>query len=167
MSAQPLEAAGVTPGGALTVDGLTFHWPQVAPGSPDNLVAAGQVVQLPAQPGATRLALLGLATCGPSAGEGVVRYADGSAEPFTLCLPDWTLNGGRASAVPARVAVRMPRRNARNGDLANLETIVFAAAIPLQPGRTAATVTLSARVDQGALHIFALALGAGAGDPPD
>jgi hypothetical protein len=160
LSAEALAEAGVVPGGTVTVEGLTFSWPSAQPGQPDNVRAEGQEVRLPERPGARRLGLLGLATHGPSAGVATLRYADGSVEPVALCLPDWTLNGGQG-AVPswARVAVRMPRRNGRDGRDTDVETMVFAVTVPLQPGKTVESVTLPARVDQGELHVFAVALG--------
>jgi beta-galactosidase GanA len=42
-SAQGLAAAGLTPGAAVTADGLGFTWPNVAPAQPDNTMAEGQI----------------------------------------------------------------------------------------------------------------------------
>ena len=40
-SQQALTAAGLAPGATVTHDGLTFTWPNVLPGTPDNIVAGG------------------------------------------------------------------------------------------------------------------------------
>ena len=48
-SAQALAAGtptALTPGGQVTIGGTTFTWPDVAAGTPDNVVAAGQTVAL-------------------------------------------------------------------------------------------------------------------------
>ena len=160
LSAQALAEAGVLPGGSVTVDGLTFRWPEAAPGRPDNLDADGQEVRLPARPESRRLGFLGLATHGPCAGLATLHYADGRTQSIALSFPDWTLNGGEAM-LPAgtQIAVRMPRRNSQDSEGAQVETLVFATIVPLQPGPSVESVTLPARADQGALHVFAVALG--------
>lgn len=160
LSAQALAEAGVMPGGTVTVDGLTFRWPAAAPGRPDNVDADGQEVRLPARPGSRRLGFLALATHGPWAGRATLHYADGRTQSIALSFPDWTLNGGE-EVLPAgtRVAVRMPRRNSQDGEGTQVETMVFASIVPLQPEASVKSVTLPARADQGALHVFAVALG--------
>jgi len=40
-SAQALAGSGLGPGAVLTRDGLTFCWPEVPSGQPDNVIAAG------------------------------------------------------------------------------------------------------------------------------
>ena len=160
LSARALAEAGIQPGQTLTVDGLTFRWPEAAPGQPNNVEAGGQTVELPARPGARRLGFLGLATHGPSAGLATLRYADGRTQPVALAFPDWTLNGGDDSP-PAgtTVAVRMPRRNSQDGDRDEEPTMLFAVSVPVPPDQAVRSVTLPTQTDQGALHIFAVALG--------
>ena len=178
LSAQALGAAGATPGSTLLLDGIAFRWPQGGPGWPDNVVAAGQSLQLPVRPGAARIGILGLSTQasprpgaipsgfpgsstpGSCTGRGEIRYADGSTEPFALCLPDWVI-GEREGLPPGlRVAVRMPRWNARRGGAPDVTTTVFAAIVPLRSDKTPVTLTLPERTDsQTEQHIFAVALG--------
>ena len=161
LSAQALQAAGVLPGGPLTVEGITFHWPQARPGTPDNVACAGQEVVLPAQAGARRLGILGLATHGPAVGLASLRYADGHTQAIPLAFPDWTLNGGNEQPPQGtEVAIRMPRRNGRDGESTDIETVVFAMTVPLRPEVAPERLTLPARTDQGGLHVFAIALGA-------
>ncbi len=157
LSRRALAAAGAVPGATLELEGVSFRWPGSAPGQPDNVEAEGQQVRLPNRPGATRLGILGLATNGPSIGLATLRYSDGRTQPFALGLPDWTLNGGEGElSIGTRVAVRMPRRN--GDEDTDVETLVFATILPLQADRVVETLILPERVDQGALHIFAVAL---------
>ena len=51
-SEQALTAAGLAPGGTVTSNGLTYTWPNVAAGQPDNIVASGQTIALNAPVGA-------------------------------------------------------------------------------------------------------------------
>jgi hypothetical protein len=160
LSAQALAAAGVVPGGTITVDGLEFRWPEPGPGQPNNVEARGQRIRLPGRPGARRLGFLGLATHGPAAGLATLHYADGRSQPVALAFPDWALDGGEQELPPAtRVAVRMPRRNGRDREAGDGEFAVFCVSLPLPGGAAPESVTLPARLDRGALHVFAVALG--------
>ncbi|GAB3908077.1 GH92 family glycosyl hydrolase [Kibdelosporangium lantanae] len=90
-SANALFAAGVKPGGQITVDGLTHTWPTTNTGEPDNVIANGQTVEVN---GGTRLALLGSAANGTASGTLTIAYADGSTEQAPVGFSDWTLGGG-------------------------------------------------------------------------
>lgn len=159
-SAQALAAQGVTPGAELTFDGVTFRWPDAPPGTPNNIRVAGQPVLLAPRAGAAKLGFLGMATNGPSSGEGTIQYADGTDQPFVLCFSDWTMNGGDGPlADGTHVAARMPRRNSVRGELNDQETMLFVTTVPLERGKTVASVRLPERADQGALHVFAVGLG--------
>lgn len=160
LSAQALGQAGIRPGEEVSADGLTFRWPSAGPGRPNNVEVQGQTVQLAGRPGARRLGFLGLATHGPSAGVASLRYADGRTQAIALSFPDWTPGGGGAP-LPAgtHVAARMARRNGRGAEQTQVETMVFATSVALEPGQTVESVTLPERLDQGALHTFAVALG--------
>ncbi len=157
-SAQALAAAGLTPGGQLTVDGLTYTWP--VSGGPDNVVAFGQVLDLSAAPpGASRLGFLGAATHGPAAGTILLRYADGLVQRAAIGFSDWTLSAGRDEpAFGNLVAARMPYRNRHGGGRDPATTYVFAtAAVPLEADRRLVSVTLPWGVPSGRLHVFAVA----------
>ena len=56
-----LEAEGWNPGGQVTVDGATFTLPDFGTGSPDNLLAANQTIDLPAGSQGTSLVFLATA----------------------------------------------------------------------------------------------------------
>ncbi len=103
-SAQALAAAGVTPGATVTTRGISFVWPNVPTGQPDNAVASGQAFLL-AGTGAT-LGFLVTATYGSASGTGQVVYTDGTTQPFTIGAPDW-FSGGNTSS-PLRSVSNVP-----------------------------------------------------------
>jgi hypothetical protein len=159
MSANALSAAGVSPGGTVTVDGIAHTWPNVPVADPDNVMVSGQTISLSGAPaGATRLAFLGSATNGNASGDLTITYTDGSTQIAQLGFSDWTLGGGGAQiAFDNRVAARMPYRNSIGGSPQTITTYVFATApITLTAGKQIASVTLPSTVDGGALHIFAV-----------
>ncbi|HTU07205.1 MAG TPA: glycoside hydrolase domain-containing protein, partial [Trebonia sp.] len=61
-SSEALAAAGFSAGQNVTVDGVTFTWPQPSPGFPDNTMPEGQQVAVNAAAGTQTLAFLGSAT---------------------------------------------------------------------------------------------------------
>jgi hypothetical protein len=152
-SEQALTVAGLTPGASVTSDGVQYDWPDAPAGQPDNLAAAGQVIGVPPITGAAELGVMGSATNGPSSGALTITYTDGTNQSVTLGLTDWT--AGSASFGNGTVA-SMPYRNSAGGGSQQLGTKVFTTNIPLQPGKTVASVTLPSRADQGLLHIFAI-----------
>ena len=162
-SARALAAAGVRPGGTLTVAGFRFGWPAVPVGEPDNTVAAGQTIELPGAPtGPGVLSLLGSATNGPSHGTLTVLYTDGTRARFEIGFGDWTLGAGGTSRPPFGnlVAAHMPYRNRSAGGRQVIGTYLFATApIPVPAGKTVRAVVLPSTVNQGMLHVFAVATG--------
>ena len=159
-SAEALRAAGVTPGARVTFDGLTFAWPDVQPGTPDNTIAQGQTTTLPTPIGGSTLAFLGSSTNGPSLGTGTITYVDGSTQSFQLGFSDWTLNGGTVQiGYGNRTVASMPYRNHTNGAREQVQTYLFYAAVPIQSPKLVARITLPSGVNQGALHVFAFAIG--------
>lgn len=157
-SAQALSAAGAAPGAHLTASGLTFTWPNAAAGAVDNYQASGQTV---AVSGSGHIAFLGSATNGPSTGTAKVNFTDGTSQNVTLSFSDWTLNGGSAKVQSGNtIAVKTSYRNTSSGTKQTVATNVFATnAIALTSGKTVASVTLPSTVNQGALHVFAIATG--------
>lgn len=150
-----LAAAGFAPGETVTVGGYTFQWVIPAQGSPDNWQQAEQTI--PFSTHASSIAFLGAAATGPSTGAGFVRFSDGSAQAFTLTFSDWTLGGGGATIAPGNtVAVVTPYRNTPTGKEA-VKTYVFETTISLTPGKTVVSITLPRTVNQGSMHVFAVA----------
>ncbi len=152
-SEQALTAAGLAPGGAITSAGVQYNWPGAPAGQPDNVTAAGQVIAVPPVAGASELGVLGSATNGPSSGTMTITYTDGTTQAATLGFTDWT--AGSASLGNA-IAASMGYRNSAGGTSQQIGTKVFTANIPLQTGKTVASVTLPSAANQGLLHIFAL-----------
>ncbi len=82
-SAEALAAGtptALTQGGKVTVGGTTFTWPDVAPGNPDNVVAAGQTIALSGS--GTDLGFLGSSQNGTASGTVTVHYTDGTNKSF-------------------------------------------------------------------------------------
>jgi beta-glucosidase len=149
-SAQALAAAGITPGAPVTAGGVTFTWPGVAPGTPDNVVTAGQAIELTGT--ADTLGFLGDAANGTQSGSGTIYYTDGTTQPFTLEFPDWItatpVNGDVLVATTAYFN-RTTAGKARTPSL-------FAATVALQAGKTVQAITLPSN---GNLHVFAAGVG--------
>lgn len=157
-SAEALAAAHLTPGAAVSHDGLNFTWPNVAPGSADNVVADGQTIGLPGT-GQT-LGILGTSDYGTATGTGTITYADGSTQRFTVSFPDWWSN---ASPPNGDVLATLPYLNTANGKEGQADSIYYVG-VPLAPGKAVRSVTLpkvSQKAVQGspAMHIFAVSIG--------
>ncbi|WP_112433673.1 lectin [Thermogemmatispora tikiterensis] len=159
-SAQLLASLGYKPGATVTVDGVSYTWPNVPVETQDNVQCSGQTIQVVPKPGATQLTFLGSATNGPSVGTLTITYTDGSTQTAQLGFSDWTLNAGVSSPAYGNVvAAQMPYRNSGSGTPQEVETYLFASApIALEAGKTVASITLPATVSQGHLHLFAYAL---------
>ncbi|MFJ9539873.1 GH92 family glycosyl hydrolase [Streptomyces sp. NPDC101225] len=155
-SRQALAAAGVTPGGHGTVDGLAFTWPNSPSARPDNASAAGQSIAL-AEPAAT-LSFVGSAVNGNQAARATVTYADGSSDAIDLSFTDWTVGGGGGSVQYGNeVVARTAYRNVAGADKDPVATYVFATKPFAAPaGKTIVKVKLPQNAD---LHVFTLATG--------
>ncbi len=165
-SAASLQAQGIAAGQAITASGVTFDWPNAAPGQPDNVVAQGQVITPTAPVSGTLLSVLGAADHGSTQGTGSVEYSDGTTQSFTLGLSDWTLDGGGAArpSYGNGIAAILPYRDTGQGGREMVQTYVFYAAIPLRGGQAITQVTLPVTTGPGRLHLFALAVTA---QPPE
>jgi outer membrane protein assembly factor BamB len=165
-SAQALAAAGIAPGGTVAAGGLTFTWPNVAPGKPDNVEAGavesgGQTITLPAPPGATTLGFLGAATTGPTGGVGTITYTDGTSQDFKLQFSDWAFSA--ASGVQplpgTSIVATMRYRDTASGAPDPIPVYVFYTGFSLAPGKTVRSVTLPSAVVSGSIHVFAMTIG--------
>lgn len=156
-SAQALAADHVSPGAAVSSNGVQYVWPDAPAGQPDDVVAGGQTIKVPAVPGASELGLIGSATNGPSTGQMTVTYTDGSSQTFTLGFGDWTLNAGSSSPAYGNATVAaMPYRNSIGGSSQTVKTYVFSANFPVAAGKTVASVTLPSQASRGELHVFTI-----------
>ncbi|MEV8557556.1 lectin [Streptomyces sp. NPDC051917] len=158
-SAHALATAGVTPGSRLTVNGVTFTWPDVASGARDNYEANGRTVRTS---GSGSISFLGAANNGPASGTATVTYTDGTTQSVALGLSDWTLSAGAASPLADNtVAVTLPYRNHAGTASDNTQTYVFATTpVALSAGKTVSGVRLPSDVAAGGLHVFAIGFGA-------
>lgn len=155
-SDQALADQGVVPGTELTRDGATVTWPDVAAAAPNNVLANGQSVQV--EGSGSRIGLLTTATYGPTTGDWVVHYTDGSAETVSLSTPDWSLSSPGPEAI-----VSMSYRNTPTG-ATDRSTHVYLQTLPIDPDRTVQALTLptvSETAVRGApaLHVFGVAIG--------
>ena len=156
-SATTLTNAGLTPGATVTADGLTFTWPNVAPGAPDNVLAAGQIILLNGTTGQTTLGLLGSSSNGSSSGTIAIFYTDGTSSTGTVSFSDWAGGPGNGDTAVAT----MPYRNSASGSQ-SISMYVYVTTVAVDPAKTVESVVLPSvnNSDSGtAMHIFALALG--------
>jgi beta-galactosidase len=160
-SAQALTAAGLGPGAVLTHDGITFSWPDVLAGQPDNVVAMGQTILVSGS--GTTLGFLGASTgdgTGAS-GPGKVYYTDGTTSSFQLTLPDYQAGPGAGSDVMAT----LPYVNDTAGGKVGQAAFIFYAGVLITAGKTVQAVTLPAGgvsapgAPVSGMHIFALGIG--------
>ncbi|MGW7408063.1 GH92 family glycosyl hydrolase [Streptomyces sp. NPDC054833] len=155
-SRQALAAAGLTPGGHGTVDGLTFTWPNSPTGRPDNAAAAGQSVELPTP--AVKLSFIGSGVNGNQQKTATVTYTDGTTEAVDLSFTDWTVGGGGGTVQYGNeVVAKSAYRNVAGADKDPVATYVFATKPFEAPsGKTIRSVKLPDDTD---LHVFTLAVG--------
>ena len=161
-SAQALAAANPTalsPGTTVSTEGTTFTWPDVPAGSPDNVVAAGQTVQLTGT--GTDLGFLGSSQNGTATGSVTVHYADGTSQSFNLNIADWYAD---SPAVGDQLLTTTSSWNFQSNPIGPHPVSVYFASVPLRPGKQVTSVTLPTVAGAGgttAMHIFAMAIGSG------
>jgi beta-galactosidase GanA len=161
-SAEGLAADGLSPGASVTAGGLTFTWPSAAAGQPDNTMAMGQTVSVSGS-GST-LGFLLAANNSAESGTGTIYYTDGTSQSFTLSAgnfwypPDQDGNPAQTQVAAVNYA------NYPTGPTTHT-VYVFEQNVTLAAGKTVAAVTLpslgSVAGYNAALHVFALAVGAG------
>ncbi|HET6878191.1 MAG TPA: NEW3 domain-containing protein [Jatrophihabitans sp.] len=151
-----LANVGVAPGGTISHAGLSFTWPDVPAGQPDNVAANGQLISLSGS--GDTLAVIGSedhAAFVP--GTGTVYYTDGSTSPFTVQLGRWFQSD------PGRI-FQMPVYNSASADATLKHNVfVYYSAAPLDAGKTVAAVqlpTFGGPLGTGPkMHIFAISVG--------
>jgi predicted alpha-1,2-mannosidase len=161
-SSQALAAAGITPGGTVTSDGLSYTFPDTQPGDLDNIQAGGQTVPLSGTAGATKLGILGSATNGnpDSTGSFVVHYTDGTSQTVTLGFSDWTLNAGSSKPTSTEQQVAdTTYRDTSSGGRDTVDAYLFTTSAALTAGKTVQSVTLPTTTTAGPIHVFAFAIG--------
>jgi hypothetical protein len=158
-SAQALAAAGLTPGAPVTAGGMSFTWPDAPADQPDAILAAGQTIPVDAPAGTAQIGLLDSATNGGSTGSHgtvTITYTDGSTSTATAGFTDWA-DVGKAALYPGNVtAAATPYRDNEAGGSQALSVYLYAEAIPVDPTKTVASITLPATVNTGSIDIFAI-----------
>jgi len=154
-SAAGLTADALTPGRSLLHDGLSIAWPDVAPGSPDNVVADGQAISVTGT--GTTLGIVGASGYGPTSGAVTVSYADGSSSTASVTFADWVATS------PASGTDLLATTGGWNPS-GTIPVSLSYAAVPLTAGETVTSVTLpsvGSGVGKGvpAMHIFSLTIG--------
>ncbi|TDP95106.1 TIM-barrel domain-containing protein [Labedaea rhizosphaerae] len=150
--AEKLAAAGVTPGGTVSADGVTFTWPDVQPGQANNLAASGETVAISGQGGS--LAVLGTGTSGSATGTVTIHYADGTKTTQPLGFANWCCLD--PTAYGSKIAVKMLGRNTPKGPAnATTEYRIFTNRVPLDATKPVVAVTFPA---QSTIHVFATAI---------
>jgi hypothetical protein len=161
-SAEALAAGtptALTSGAQATIGGTTFDWP--AAGTADNIIADGQIIDLSGS--GTDLGFLGAGGFGSATGTGTITYTDGTTQSYGLSLADWYNNDPVAGS---EIATTTTSWNSSSSTQAAHPVSVYFASVPLEAGKTVASVTLptvssSAGDNVNAMHIFALAVGSG------
>ncbi len=156
-SEQALTAAGFGPGATVHQGGISFTWPNVPAGQPDNVVADGQVIDVSGQ-GST-LGFLGASNSGSPSGTGTVYYSDGTTQSFKLQFDDFWYTPGPENSV----ATSTSYVNSPSGPYSHT-VYVFFAHVPINPGKTVLAVGLpsisaSPAGHSTAMHIFAIGVG--------
>jgi predicted alpha-1,2-mannosidase len=158
-SAQALVAAGASPGGTVTVDGLSYAWPAAQACQPDNILAAGQKILVHGAAGATKLGFLGSSGNGSGQGPVTVTYTDGTSQTSQLFFGDWA----QAASNGNTTALTMPYRNHQGGSSQGITMFVFAEEVPIDSSKTVASVTLPMIADHvssnASTHIFTITTG--------
>ncbi|BBB00326.1 putative secreted protein [Actinacidiphila reveromycinica] len=159
LSRDALAAAGLTPGASVPVGDATLTWPASPAGQADDAVAAGQTIRPTAPGSADTLALLATAgSGGPITATGQILYTDGTVQPYTLKVSDWTMHHDQDSLLSGEtVAAKMSYRNLATGPQ-QTSTYVFGVTVPVTSSKTVASVTLPSGYT-GRLNVFALGFG--------
>ena len=148
-------AVPATGSSALMFLAATTNQTFAAPGGTDTLAAAPFVPQ-----GTGVSGTYCFDSTNPSAycpAEGVITYTDGTTQPYDLIVPDWI--GGPTDLA----AVSLPHENEPSGQISTNHPKIYPFAVPLQAGKTVASVTLPdvgtavGSADGQALHIFSMA----------
>ncbi len=166
-SAEALAAGTPTPltaGGQATFGGTTFTWP-TAVGAPDDVIADGQTIDLSGS--GTDLGFLGAGAFGAASGTGTITYTDGSTQSYSLVMADWYNN---APVAGDEVATTTTSWNFSSSTQTAHPVSIYFASVPLEAGKTVASVTLptvsaSAGDEINALHDFSMAIGFGTPTP--
>jgi glucoamylase len=161
-SATGLASDALSPGARLLHDGLQLTWPEVAAGTPDNVLSDGQTVALTGT-GST-LGIVGASAYGSANGTFTVNYADGTSSSAPVTLSDWA----DERPAPGSDFLATTRGWDPGG---SIPVSLSYAAIPLNPSEQVTSVTLptiGSAVGSGvaSMHVFDLAVGTPGAEAP-
>ncbi|HEY3955667.1 MAG TPA: glycoside hydrolase family 2 TIM barrel-domain containing protein [Streptosporangiaceae bacterium] len=167
-SAQALAQAGLTPGGSFSSGGISFTWPNVPSGSPDNVLSEGQTILVSGS--GTQLGFVGAGSPSNEGGTGTIYYTDGSTSSYMVTLDNYFTP---PADLTNQIVAQMPYCNDSNpateghGQPGQRQQTVYiyCATVPIALGKTVRAVTLPAggsapgggRVT--GMHVFALGVG--------
>jgi len=154
-SAQALQDVGLYQGVNVTSQNITFIWPSVATGQPDNYQAAGQIIPVTAPVGVTTVGFLGASTNKSSSGLASLNYQNCQSTSFTLGLTDWWSNTIQFNNQQVAAMTTIDTKHGtRQGSY-----YLYSATTAVNPNCTLTSVTLPATTSPGQLHIFAIGVG--------
>lgn len=126
------------PTGRAQIGGLPFDFPEsYGPGEPNFLVPAGQTLELDPV-GYAGLFVLGAAQNGAVDAPATVTYKDGSTAEVPLQLSDWAERPRHGEAI----AIAATHRHSADSNSATPRVSIFLQMLPLDPTRSAVSITL-------------------------
>lgn len=151
--AEQLAEHGATPGAKVSANGFDFSWPDVQPGTKDNVAGEGQTISVSGK--GNTLAFLGTGTSGSAGGTATVYYADGTSDSGTVGMPNWCCLA--QDSYGAKVAIRTLGKNTPNGPAyPTTEYRVYTSTLQTDPAKDVVAVTLPSNAS---FHVFAIAVG--------
>ena len=162
-SATALANAGLTQGADVVAAGVDFGpWHPQAFDTTDSVIASGQTISVSGA--GTKVGFLGFSTTHGVNESGTLNFTDGSSQPFTLTLSDWTdTSPASGDVLVAKATYANQHTSTYNGSTATVSGSfsVWAYSIALPSGKTLASVTLPNLAASSATsqHLFGIALG--------
>ena len=143
-------------GSSITINGVPYQFPTLAPGTNDNINAFGQTIPLPSGH-YHQAAFLMSSIWGPVTGTLTIQYSDGSSSTADLTIPDWINNSNKPSNVAD--AWLTSYRYSQSGKSQHI-SYIYAITVPLDSTRTAKALVLPSQLSgfksTCQLHVFAL-----------
>jgi beta-galactosidase len=159
-SAQGLAADGLTPGAAVSADGLNFTWPNVPSAQPDNTMAEGQIFDISGS--GSKLGFLTSSNNSALSGTGTVYYTDGTSSTFPLSVGNFWYPSGQSGNPTNVLVASVNYANYPTGSSGHT-VYVFEQSVPIAPSKTVEAVALPPLGDvagyNAAMHIFAASVG--------
>ncbi|MDO8208799.1 hypothetical protein [Conexibacter sp. CPCC 206217] len=149
-----LADSGITAGTSVSAGDMTYTWPTVADGAPDNLDWWGQRVAVDAVAGATHLGFVAAAPGGPAFARTTIGYADGTTGNGELVVSDWVLGDMDPPSTGNTILTTMRTRLSSDGTQ-DYPTRLFSVEVPVDPSRQ--PVWIQAETPWAdAIHVFAM-----------